>query len=47
MRELKEQGIMEFKWISGDTNSTDLFAKNLANPAFTKHASYYCTDEIF
>ena len=47
LRELKEKGIIESRWISGNENSTDLFMKNLLNPAFTKHASYYCTDDVF
>merc|ERR1711862_29657 len=47
LRELKEQGVLKFNWISGKENSTDLFAKNLPNPLFTKHAGYYCTDEDF
>ena len=47
LRELKEKGIIESKLISGNDNSTDLFNKNLANPLFTKHASYYCTDDAF
>ena len=47
LRELKEKGIIESRWISGDSNSTDLFTKNLSNPLFTRHVSYYCTDEDF
>ena len=47
LRELKEKGIIESRWISGNDNSTDLFTKNLPNPLFTKHASYYCTDDEF
>ena len=47
LRELKEKGIIESRWISGNDNSTDLFTKNLPNPLFTKHASYYCTDDVF
>ena len=47
LRELKEEGILEFGWISGKINSTDLFTKNLPNPLFTKHTGYYCTDEDF
>jgi len=47
LRELKEEGVLEFCWISGKINSTDLFTKNLANPLFAKHAGYYCTDEDF
>lgn len=45
LRELKEEGILEFRWISGKENSTDLFANNLPNPAFTKYSGYYYTDK--
>ena len=47
LRELKESGMIESRWIYGDDNSTDLFTKNLSNPLFTKHASCYCTDDVF
>jgi len=47
LRELKEEGVIAFRWISGKINSADLFTKNLPNPLFTKHAGYYCTDEDF
>ena len=47
LRELKEEGVLEFHWIEGKRNSTDLFTKNLPNPLFTKHTGYYCTDEDF
>ena len=47
LRKMKEEGILEFAWISGSENSTDLITKNLPSPPFTKHASYYYTDEDF
>ena len=47
LRELKEQGIIEFCWILGKENSVDLFTKNLPNPLFAKYTGYYCTDEDF
>ena len=47
LRELKEEDMLEFRWISGKINSTDLFTKNLPNPLFIKHTGYYCTDENF
>ena len=40
LRELKEEGIIEFVQISGKTNSMDLFTKNLPNPLFTKRVPY-------
>ena len=47
LRELKENGLMVFRWISGNDNSMDLFTKNLPNPAFSKHVGHFCTDEEF
>ncbi len=45
MRDLKEEGVIEGKWIAGDDNSADLFNKNLAGPLFQKHARIYCGDD--
>jgi len=42
LRELKENGIIELKWISTDDNSSDLFTKNLPGPLFDKHTAVYC-----
>ena len=47
LREMKEQGIIIFEWISGKKNTSDLFTKNLPNPMFTTHTGYFCTDEDF
>jgi hypothetical protein len=41
IRELKEQGILEIKWIKGDDNSADIYTKNLSGPNFRKHASKF------
>jgi hypothetical protein len=30
------------KWILGESNSSDLFTKNLAGPLFEKHMATYC-----
>ena len=42
LREFKEDGILEFNWISGKENSTDFVTTNFSTPLFTKHAGYYC-----
>ena len=47
LRKLKENGVLEFRWIPGEMNSVDLFTKNLPNQEFAKHAGSYCTDEIY
>jgi hypothetical protein len=44
LRDLKEDGIIWSKWIPGDSNSSDLFTKNLGGPLFKKHLSTYCGD---
>ena len=43
-RDLKDEGIIITKWISGDDMSSDLFTKNLHGPLFQKHAKVYCKD---
>ena len=45
MRELKEQGIMAFEWVSGEDNPADLFTKNLGGPSFLKHTKVFCGDD--
>ncbi len=42
LRELEEEQVITLKWIPTDNNSADLFTKNLAGPAFAKHAAVYC-----
>ena len=41
LRDLKEDGIMKFKWIGTADNSSDLFTKNLGGALFAKHAAVY------
>jgi hypothetical protein len=40
LRESKEEGLIVTDWISGESNPSDLFTKNLAGPAFEKHTQY-------
>jgi hypothetical protein len=47
LRDLKEEGIIEVKWIAGDDNSADLFTKNLQGPLFEKHTKTYCGDDEY
>ena len=44
LRDLKEEGILKFQWISTMENSSDLFTKNLRGPLFAKHAAVYSSD---
>ena len=45
LRDLKEDGIIWAKWISGESNSSDMFTKNLGGPPFEKHVTTYCGDD--
>ena len=38
IRDLKEEGILQIKWIPGAKNEADLLTKNLPGPDFKKHA---------
>ena len=42
LRDLKEENVVLVKWTSGDSNSSDLFTKNLAGPLFEKQMATYC-----
>ena len=42
IRELKEAGELEIKWISTMDNPADIFTKNLDGTAFQKHAKVFC-----
>ncbi len=41
IRELKEAGILQIKWVKGKENSADLFTKNLNGFDYIKHLSEY------
>jgi len=41
IRELKEAGILQIKWISGENNCADLFTKNLDKTTFERHAKIF------
>ena len=41
LQEMKEKGILKIVWVRGDNNPVDMFTKNLAGPAFNKHAKVY------
>ena len=42
LRELKEAGVLEIRWIKGDDNTSDLFTKNVDGPTFERHELEYC-----
>jgi hypothetical protein len=43
MRELKEQGILKVKLISGTENEVGMFTKNLDGTTHEKHSNVYLT----
>ena len=42
IRELKEAGVLQIKWIKSENNSADLFTKNLDGPTYKKHNAFFC-----
>ena len=47
LRQLKEENILVCKWISGTENPVDMFTKNLAGPAFNKHAKVFTGEDEY
>ena len=45
LRGLKQQGIIEIRQISGETNSLDIITKNLAGLDFNKYDIMFVEDE--
>jgi hypothetical protein len=46
LRDLKMEGTILTKWLSGSEMSSDLFTKNLARPLFEQHTKTFCgTDQ--
>jgi hypothetical protein len=47
LRELKEEGIINVKWILSETNDADLFTKNLDGPTFKKFARVFLGEDQY
>ena len=48
LRELKEQGVMVFKWVSGDKNDADTHTNNVPGPLLENHCRvYFGEDEYY
>jgi hypothetical protein len=41
-RELNEQRLLKVKWLNSESNTSDIFTKNLGGPLFNQHASAIC-----
>ena len=44
LHELKEEGYLVVRWISGEANKTDIFTKNSAGLVFKRRIVVYCED---
>jgi hypothetical protein len=42
LHDLKEEDVIIAKWISGNSNFSDLFMKHLPGPLFEKHMATHC-----
>ena len=47
LRELKEAGIIDTRWISGKRMSSDLFTKNLDRVTFETHVKAFCGEDEY
>jgi hypothetical protein len=45
LRELKEDGLLAFKHVSGTENESDIFTKNVDAATLHKHAVKFCGDD--
>jgi len=42
LRELKDQGVIEVKWIPSESNCADFLTKNLPTASYVRHAGTLC-----
>jgi hypothetical protein len=47
LRELKEEGLLEFRWLSTNDMSSDIFTKNTSGPIFKRHVKVYCGEDEY
>ena len=47
MREQKEKGNLRIKWLGGDVNTADVFAKNLPRSLFERHIRSFCGEDDY
>ena len=47
LQELKEEGLVEVKWIPNEQMSSDLFTKNIGGEAFQQHTAVYCGSDDY
>ena len=47
LRDLKEDGILETKWLKGTENPVDMFTKNLGGHAYNKCAKSFVDEDKY
>ena len=47
LRELKDEGVLSIKHISGEDNKADIFTKNTSGPVFEKHIHKFIGDDKY
>lgn len=47
LRELKEAGILEVTWTSGEDMTSDIFTKNVTGPIFEKHIPKFVGEDEY
>ena len=45
LHNMKEEGILQMKWIETEINTSDLFTKNLGEATFEKHSQAFVADD--
>ena len=47
LRELKDEGVLSIKHVSGEENEADIFTKNTSGPVFEKHICKFVGDDEY
>jgi hypothetical protein len=47
LRELKDEGVLSIKHVSGEDNEADIFTKNTSGPVFEKHIRKFVGDDEY
>jgi len=47
LRELKDEGVLSIKHVSGEDNEADIFTKNTSGPVFEKHIHKFVGDNEY
>ena len=47
LRELKDEGVLSIKHVSGEDNEADIFTKTTSGPVFEKHIRKFVGDDEY